>query len=104
MGMAMRNSCDCAQHESDIILGKDIRYIEQAIVQGRCFFENIRKFVQYQLIGSINVMLYSLIGALLFEEWPMQPLILLFINFIIDFFACHLLSFELPSTNVQSVL
>jgi hypothetical protein len=41
-------------------------------------------------------MLYVIIGSLLYEDWPIQSMLILFINFTVDYFGCIILASELP--------
>lgn len=45
---------------------------------------------------SINIMLYVCIGCVLYSDFPVQPTIILWINFLMDTFASIILAGELP--------
>jgi Ca2+-transporting ATPase len=51
----------------DILIDRDIMLIYESIKLGRQMFENIRKFMQYQLIVSINLFLYIWVGYYWFD-------------------------------------
>lgn len=101
VGMTMKGSAtDMAKKKSDLILESDFRLILDTIKFGRNVYENIRKFLQYQAGLSINIVLYILIGSVLYKDFPIQPVVILFLNFIQDTFSSLMLSSELPSSNI----
>ena len=51
---------------------------------GRNIYENMRKFIQYQLSISVNLILYVGFGSIIYTGYPVQPAIILWINFIMD--------------------
>lgn len=71
VGLTMLNSgSDVAKNIGDLILGGDFRILLDTMKLGRNIFENVRKFIQFQVIVSINLILYITIGALLYTDWP----------------------------------
>lgn len=95
---------DVTKKASDLIIDDDFQLILEAIKFGRNIYENIRKFLQYQLNISINLALYISVGSILYRDWPIQPAMILWINFIMDTFASLVLSGELPAPKNQLLL
>ena len=91
-----QNVTDVSKLSSEIILDSEFHHILEAIKFGRNIYENLRKFIQYQAIISWNLAMYIFIGSLLYRDWPIQPALVLFINFLMDTFASVLLASELP--------
>lgn len=46
----------------------------------RNIFENMRKFVQYQLTAALNLIIYIFIGQLMFTSLPIPPFMILLMN------------------------
>ena len=97
IGLAHKQSTEVAKNFSDLVIEKDIELLTESIKFGRCFFENIRKYIQYQSAGSINLLIYVILGSLLYGDPPIQPMVILFANCMIDYFGCLILASELPS-------
>ena len=101
VGMTMKGSAtDMAKKKSDLILESDFRLILDTIKFGRNVYENIRKFAQYQIGLSINIICYLLIGSVLYKDFPIQPVLVLFLNFIQDTLSSLMLASELPTSNI----
>ena len=94
MGIA---GTDIAKEASDIIiLDDDFSSIVVAILWGRNIYDNIRKFLQFQLTvnfcACILVFLCSCIG----NETPLVPIQMLWVNLIMDSLGSLSLSTEQP--------
>ena len=55
---------------SDIIVDEDIHLIVDAMKFGRNIYENIRKFLQFQKCTAINLVVFVLVGTVLYKDWP----------------------------------
>ena len=68
-----------------------------AIRWGRSVFENLRKFVQFQLTVNVVALLTAFFGALLGFGTPLTAVQLLWVNLIMDSFAALALALEPPT-------
>ena len=71
VGIAMGSACEVAKQNSDlVILNNDFKSIYSAIQWGRTIYENIRKFIQYQLTVIISSLTIFLISSLVLGQPP----------------------------------
>jgi Ca2+-transporting ATPase len=86
IGIAMGVSgTDVAREASDMILLDDnFTTIVSAVEEGRRVFDNIRRFIQYQLSTNISAILLIFIGLLIGLPLPLYPTQLLWINIMMD--------------------
>jgi Ca2+ transporting ATPase len=86
VGFAMGiTGTDVAKHAADIILLDDnFASIVKACMWGRNIFDNIRRFLQFQLSVNIVALVASFIGSCILRESPLQPIQLLWVNLIMD--------------------
>jgi len=99
IGLAMgQQGTAVAKAAAGIIIQDDnFASIKRSVVWGRSVFDNIRKFVQFQLTINIVALLISLIGAFTGKKNPIQPVQMLWINLIMDTMAALALGAEPPS-------
>ena len=79
------------------ILDDNFESIVQAIMWGRAVYDNIRKFVQFQVTVNIVALSLAVIGALSGYGEPLTAVQLLWVNLIMDTFAALALGTEAPS-------
>ena len=90
---------DVAKEASDIIIMDDnFASIEKTVMWGRSVYDNIRKFVQFQLTVNVTALTISLIGAF-YKPWqsPLTAVQLLWVNLIMDTMAALALATEQPT-------
>eukprot|EP00639_Heterosigma_akashiwo_P038124 CAMPEP_0194713082 /NCGR_PEP_ID=MMETSP0296-20130528/5031_1 /TAXON_ID=39354 /ORGANISM="Heterosigma akashiwo, Strain CCMP2393" /LENGTH=1047 /DNA_ID=CAMNT_0039611733 /DNA_START=74 /DNA_END=3217 /DNA_ORIENTATION=+ len=89
---------EVARAASDIILLDDnFSSIVKAILWGRNVFDNIRKFLQFQLTVNTVALTLTLIGAVAgFNEPPLNAVMMLWVNLIMDTMGALALGTELP--------
>jgi len=90
---------DVAKEASDIIIMDDnFASIEKTVMWGRSVYDNIRKFVQFQLTVNVTALTISLVGAF-YPPWqnPLTAVQLLWINLIMDTMAALALATEQPT-------
>jgi len=90
---------DVAKEASDIIIMDDnFASIEKTVMWGRSVYDNIRKFVQFQLTVNVTALTLSLFCAF-FEglENPLTAVQLLWVNLIMDTMAALALATETPT-------
>lgn len=92
---------DVAKDASDIIIMDDnFTSIVKAIMWGRTVYDNIRKFVQFQLTVNVVALTIALIGAFTKFETPLKAVQLLWVNLIMDTMAALALGTELPTVEL----
>jgi Ca2+ transporting ATPase len=98
VGFAMGiTGTDVAKHAADIILLDDnFASIVKACMWGRNIYDNIRRFLQFQLTVNIVALISAFIGACILQESPLQPIQLLWVNLIMDSLASLALATEPP--------
>ena len=90
---------DVAKEASDIVIMDDnFASIEKTVMWGRSVYDNIRKFVQFQLTVNVTALTISLVGAF-YQPWnnPLTAVQLLWVNLIMDTMAALALSTEQPT-------
>lgn len=90
---------DVAKEASDIIIMDDnFASIEKTVMWGRSVYDNIRKFVQFQLTVNVTALTISLVGAF-HKPWqnPLTAVQLLWVNLIMDTMAALALATEQPT-------
>lgn len=95
IGFAMGSGTEVAKEASDIvILDDNFNSIDKAILYGRTIFNNIRKFVVFQLTINIAAVLVSFIMPLCGLEEPLTITQILWVNLIMDTLAALALGGE----------
>jgi Ca2+ transporting ATPase len=100
VGFAMGiTGTDVAKLAADIIITNDnFAAIVQAVMWGRNIYDNIRKFLQFQLTCNVVAMFTALVGSIILKESPLQPVQLLWVNLIMDSLGSLALATEAPNT------
>jgi Ca2+-transporting ATPase len=104
VGLAMGVAgTEVAKEASKIVLLDDsFATIVQAVKWGRSLYENIQRFVQFQLTINVSALAIAFLGPLLFGvKAPFTVLQLLWINVIMDTFASIALCSEPPREGVM---
>ena len=95
MGLA---GTEVAKEASDIVLLDDnFKSIVSGIQWGRAIFENIRKFLQFQLTVNVVALSTAFLAALFGFGIPLNTVQLLWVNLIMDTMAALALATEPPS-------
>lgn len=85
VGLCMGSGCDVAKDNSDlVILDDDFRSIYTAIKWGRAIFDNVRKFLQFQMTVNISIVFVTIVGGLFLGHTPLNVIQMLWINLIMD--------------------
>lgn len=102
VGFAMGiTGTDVAKHAADIIITDDnFAAIVQAVMWGRNIYDNIRKFLQFQLTCNVVAMFTALVGSVILKESPLQPVQLLWVNLIMDSLGSLALATEPPKQSL----
>lgn len=87
-----------AQAASDIVILDDrFSSIVQSILWGRAVYDNIRKFLQFQLTVNIVALLIVLIGAIANIPSPLTAVQMLWVNLVMDSLGALALGTEAPT-------
>ena len=99
VGFAMgKSGTDVARDAADIIILDDnFNSIVHAIKWGRNIFDNIRKFIQFQLSVNFSAVFLVFVAACIGSESPITAIQMLWINLIMDSLGSLALSTEDPS-------
>jgi Ca2+-transporting ATPase len=106
VGLAMGIAgTEVAKEASKIVLLDDsFSTIVKAVQWGRSLYENIQRFIQFQLTINVSALTIYFLGALIFQvEAPFTVLQLLWINVIMDTFASIALCSEPPRPGVMTL-
>ena len=97
VGFAMQTGTQVAHAASDIIIQDDnFASIVKACSWGRNVYDNIRRFLQFQLSVNVVALFSCLIGSLAFQKSPLAAIQLLWVNLIMDSLASLALATETP--------
>jgi len=97
VGFAMKTGTQVAHNAADIIIQDDnFASIVKACMWGRNVFDNIRRFLQFQLTINVVALITAFVGSSVLKESPLQPIQLLWVNLIMDSLASLALATERP--------
>lgn len=105
VGLAMGIAgTEVAKEASKIVLLDDsFTTIVKAVHWGRALYENIQRFLQFQLTINVSALVITFLGVLLFDvRAPFTVLQLLWINVIMDTFAAIALCSEPPRDGLMN--
>ena len=102
VGFAMGDSgTQIAKEASDIVIMDDnLASIVQSVIWGRNVYDNIRKFLQFQLTINVAAVISIMIGSVVLSSAVFTPVQLLWINLVMDTLASLALAAEDPDDNV----
>ena len=102
IGVAMGSGTDVAKESSDMILQDDnFATIVEAVKEGRTIFDNIKRFVKFQLSTNIGAILTIISASLMSLPIPFNPIQILWINIIMDGPPAQSLGVEPSEANVM---
>ena len=97
VGFAMFDGTDIAKEASDIvILDNNFKSLVIAIIYGRNIYDNIRKFLQFQLTVNFCACILVFVCACIGNETPLTTIQMLWINLIMDSLGSLALATEPP--------
>jgi len=102
VGLSMGLSgTDVAKESSDIvILDDNFSSIVKSVMWGRSVFDNIRKFLQFQLTVNVVALTITFVSAITGKEPPLNAVMMLWVNLIMDTMGALALGTEPPSTTL----
>lgn len=97
VGLSMGSGTSVAKEASDITLIDDsFNSITNAVLWGRTIYQNIQRFIVFQLTINVAALIIDFFGAIFWGKLPLTVTQLLWINLIMDTFAAGALA-SLPA-------
>merc|ERR1712038_1827694 len=102
VGLSMGISgTDVAKNASDIIIMDDkFSSIVKAVLWGRSVFDNIRKFLQFQLTVNVVALTITFLSAVAGYKPPLNAVMMLWVNLIMDTMGTLALGTEPPGDDL----
>lgn len=102
VGLSMGDGTSVAKEASDItIIDNSFTSIGRAVMWGRSLFQNIQRFVLFQMTVNVAACFIVLFGAFMGTESPLTVTQMLWVNLIMDTFAAMALASLPPSKAVM---
>lgn len=102
VGLSMGDGTSVAKEASDItIVDNSFSSIGRAVMWGRSLYQNIQRFVLFQLTVNVVACLIVLSGAFMGTDSPLTVTQMLWVNLIMDTFATMALASLPPSRSVM---
>ena len=102
VGLSMGDGTSVAKEASDItIIDNSFSSIGKAVMWGRSLYQNIQRFLLFQLTVNVTACFLVLFGAFMGTESPLTVTQMLWINLIMDTFAAMALASLPPSESVM---
>ena len=102
VGISMGDGTAVAKEASDItMIDNSFSSIFRAVMWGRSLYQNIQRFILFQLTINVAACLIVLIGAFLGTESPLTVTQMLWVNLIMDTFAALALASLPPNEKVM---
>ena len=102
VGLSMGDGTSVAKEASDItIVDNSFSSIGRAVMWGRSLYQNIRRFILFQMTVNVAACLIVLAGAFMGMQSPLTVTQMLWVNLIMDTFAALALASLPPSRSVM---
>ena len=102
VGLSMGDGTSVAKEASDItIIDSSFASIGRAVMWGRSLYQNIQRFVLFQLTVNVAASLIVLFGAFMGMQSPLTVTQMLWVNLIMDTFAAMALASLPPNRRVM---
>lgn len=102
VGLSMGDGTSVAKEASDItIIDNSFSSIGRAVMWGRSLYQNIQRFLLFQLTVNVAACLIVLAGAFMGTESPLTVTQMLWVNLIMDTFGAMALASLPPSRKVM---
>ena len=102
VGLSMGDGTSVAKEASDItIVDNSFGSISRAVMWGRSLYQNIQRFILFQMTINVAACIIVLIGAFLGTESPLTVTQMLWVNLIMDTFAALALASLPPNEKVM---
>lgn len=102
VGLSMGDGTSVAKEASDItIIDNSFSSIGRAVMWGRSLYQNIQRFILFQMTVNVAACLIVLFGAFMGMQSPLTVTQMLWVNLIMDTFAAMALASLPPSRSVM---
>jgi Ca2+-transporting ATPase len=102
VGLSMGSGTSVAKEASDITLLDDsFKSIATAVMWGRSLYQNIQRFILFQLTINVSAMVIVFLGSIFGHEMPLTVTQMLWVNLIMDTFAAAALASLPPNKKVM---
>ncbi|MDE6649645.1 MAG: calcium-translocating P-type ATPase, PMCA-type [Muribaculaceae bacterium] len=102
VGLSMGDGTSVAKEASDItIVDNSFSSIGRAVMWGRSLYQNIQRFILFQMTVNVAACFIVLAGAFMGTESPLTVTQMLWVNLIMDTFAAMALASLPPSASVM---
>lgn len=102
VGLSMGDGTSVAKEASDItIIDNSFSSIGRSVMWGRSLYQNIQRFILFQLTVNVAACFIVLVGAFMGMESPLTVTQMLWVNLIMDTFAAMALASLPPSKSVM---
>lgn len=102
VGLSMGDGTSVAKEASDItIVDNSFSSIGRAVMWGRSLYQNIRRFILFQMTVNVAACLIVLAGAFMGMQSPLTVTQMLWVNLIMDTFAAMALASRPPTRSVM---
>ncbi len=102
VGLSMGDGTSVAKDASDItIIDNSFSSIGRAVMWGRSLYQNIQRFLLFQLTVNVSACFIVLVGAFMGTESPLTVTQMLWVNLIMDTFGAMALASLPPSESVM---
>ncbi len=102
VGLSMGDGTSVAKEASDItIVDNSFSSIGRAVMWGRSLYQNIQRFILFQMTVNVAACFIVLAGAFMGTESPLTVTQMLWVNLIMDTFAAMALASLPPSRSVM---
>ena len=103
VGLSMGSGTSVAKEASDITLLDDsFSSIAVAVMWGRSLYQNIQRFIIFQLTINVAALLLVFLGSIFGHDLPLTVTQMLWVNLIMDTFAAGALASLPPNPNVMN--
>ena len=102
VGLSMGDGTSVAKEASDItIIDNSFASIGRAVMWGRSLYQNIQRFILFQMTVNVAACVVVLVGAFMGMQSPLTVTQMLWVNLIMDTFAAMALASLAPSAGVM---
>ena len=102
VGLSMGDGTSVAKEASDItIIDNSFSSIGRAVMWGRSLYQNIQRFILFQMTVNVAACFIVLFGAFMGMQSPLTVTQMLWVNLIMDTFAAMALASLPPSASVM---